>query len=81
MFNKTVYVSGDAITITDIGYRDSDHPDVGLSLVCITANINAVEVMTKGVRGSGFSLMDLWSLITVPMVMTSLGVALLSKFV
>ena len=40
MFNKTVYLPGDTLRITDIGYTDSDYSPVRSSLVCISSNVN-----------------------------------------
>ena len=40
MFNRTVYLPGDTLRITDIGYTGSGYSPVGSSLVCISANVN-----------------------------------------
>ena len=40
IFNSTVYLPGDIVLITNIGRSHISQPNAGLSLVCVTANVN-----------------------------------------
>ena len=40
MLGTTIYLPGDSVFITDIGDQPSDRSDPGLTLVCVTTNVN-----------------------------------------